>query len=251
MLLSILVTWLLLAPRSKCLPSVSTSKSKCLSFLPHRGISRGGSKSWEGAVEGGWEQLIILKILVHETRYMWLVGLTDSREGFLDASIRINSTRINLLYIVTFCGNIAYFVLVICFSPLSLSWIGAYYRILRCYSIPKCNEMWANVFTNTSSFWGKFFSSRKHHQSTRVAVKLIASLGLIVYFFGTIPNCRDVSVRLSRFEALFKLISRWFRGCVSFFSPQIVQNSDVSAFLISIHRSFHAMLIKYQFSLYI
>lgn len=120
-LLSILVTRLLLAPRSKCLPSVSTSKSKCLSFLPRRGISRGGSKSWEGAVGGGWEQLIILKILVHETRYMWLVGLTDSREGFLDASIRINSARINLLYIVTFCGNIAYFVLVICFSPLSLS----------------------------------------------------------------------------------------------------------------------------------
>lgn len=120
-LLSILVTWLLLAPRSKCLPSVSTSKSKCLSFLPRRGISRGGSKSWEGAVGGGWEQLIILKILVHEIRYMWLVGLTDSREGFLDASIRINSTRINLLYIMTFCGNIAYFVLVICFSPLSLS----------------------------------------------------------------------------------------------------------------------------------
>lgn len=129
-LLSILVTWLLLAPRSKCLPSVSTSKSKCLSFLPRRGISRGGSKSWEGAVGGDWEQLIILKILVHETRYMWLVGLTDNREGFL-ASIRINSTRINLLYIVTFCGNIAYFVLVICFSPLSIQSVTKCERVYK------------------------------------------------------------------------------------------------------------------------
>lgn len=116
-LLSILVTRLLLAPRISPrfrLPKVSVS----LLSSSSRDISR-----WFEIVRGGsWGRLrIILKILVHETRYMWLVGLTDSREGFLDASIRINSTRINLLYIVTFCGNIAYFVLVICFSPLSLS----------------------------------------------------------------------------------------------------------------------------------